>query len=271
MYGKIFETVFTGSLYGSGPTVFAVWAYVIATAKPPGVCELNPKLLAGTFGCDVQQVRDAIQVLCEPDDDSRNNEEEGRRLIHLEAFQYRVVSFDKYRLMVSMDEKREADRRRIATKRDATRQPATKRDSRQTSLGVADVAHTEVEVEVEERRNTNKPKGGGSDAGLPEWLPVDAWVAFVDHRRAIRKPMTPAAVPINLRTLGKLREAGNDPRAVIDQSIENGWTGLFPIRADGRASPATSSREDGRRAAAAAIFDNLPDLSLPDRGVVSEQ
>lgn len=117
MYGKIFETVFTGTLFGSGPTVFAVWAYVIATTKPPGVVELNPKLLAACLGTDVQDVRAAIDVLCATDPDSRNPDEQGRRLVHLEGMQYRVISWQKYRDMRDENHRRDYMRDLMRKKR----------------------------------------------------------------------------------------------------------------------------------------------------------
>jgi hypothetical protein len=66
MYGKIFERMFTGTMYGSGPVVFSVWAYVIANARPPGVVSLNPKLLAATIGCSTEEIRLAIEFLTRP-------------------------------------------------------------------------------------------------------------------------------------------------------------------------------------------------------------
>ena len=52
MYGRIFESMFTGSMVGSGPLVFAVWAYVLAHERD-GLVELNLLLFAtiiGAFG-----------------------------------------------------------------------------------------------------------------------------------------------------------------------------------------------------------------------------
>ncbi len=107
MYGKIFESAFAGTLYGSGPTVFAVWSFVIAHVKPPGAVELNPKLLAACLGTDIGDIKRAITFLCEPDTDSRNQDHDGRRLIHLGGLQYQVVSYEKYRLMRSEEDRRE--------------------------------------------------------------------------------------------------------------------------------------------------------------------
>lgn len=75
-----------------------------------------------------------------------------------------------------------------------------------------------------------KKVGAGGNAPivevLPTWLPPDVWASWCDYRRG--KRWTPQAAALSLRNLAKLRDAGNDPRAVIEQSIANGWTGLFP-------------------------------------------
>lgn len=70
---------------------------------------------------------------------------------------------------------------------------------------------------------------------VPDWLPPDAWQAWCDYRRG--KRWTADAARLSIRNLGKLRDEGNDPRAVIEQSIANGWTGLFPDK-QRRAAPA---------------------------------
>jgi hypothetical protein len=53
----------------------------------------------------------------------------------------------------------------------------------------------------------------------------------------------------NLKKLEALRGEGYDPRAVIDQSIANGWTGLFELRGNksnghGKKSPAPIAEMD---------------------------
>ena len=65
---------------------------------------------------------------------------------------------------------------------------------------------------------------------LPEWLPEELWKNFVDHRRAIKKPMGDKAKSLAIATLTKLRDQGNDPRTVIETSIFRGWSGLFAVK-----------------------------------------
>ena len=96
-------------MLGAGAHVFAVWGYVIAHTTDSQV-ELNPKLLAHVLGMRESEVEAALAYLCKPDLDSRNPEHEGRRLLKIGQFAYRVVSHSIYRAMRTNDDKREYDR-----------------------------------------------------------------------------------------------------------------------------------------------------------------
>jgi hypothetical protein len=115
MFGKIFNSMYTGSMVGVGPMVFAVWPYVLANMEPVGgvmEVELNPKLMGLVFGCSEEEVAGAIRVLCEPDERSRSKEEGGRRLVKVGEYSYRVVNGMKYRDIRNREERRRADRER---------------------------------------------------------------------------------------------------------------------------------------------------------------
>jgi hypothetical protein len=66
-----------------------------------------------------------------------------------------------------------------------------------------------------------------------EWIDPDSWTAFVEMRRKIRAPLTPYAEKLIIRELCKLKAAGNDPQACLDQSIMLGWRDVFPVRDKG--------------------------------------
>jgi hypothetical protein len=65
---------------------------------------------------------------------------------------------------------------------------------------------------------------------IPDWIPTESWLGFVEMRTTIKKPLTPRAVELAIAQLGKLRDAGYPPGAVLDQSVMNGWLGLFPLK-----------------------------------------
>jgi hypothetical protein len=69
----------------------------------------------------------------------------------------------------------------------------------------------------------------GVPVTLPDWLSADAWQAFVEHRKALKHPLTPAAILLTLRDLAKAREFGHDPVTLIETAIGNGWRGcVYP-------------------------------------------
>jgi len=65
---------------------------------------------------------------------------------------------------------------------------------------------------------------------LPEWMPKTLWGDFVEHRRKAKASMTDIAQQRVLKKLAAMRKEGQDIEAVVEQSIINGWTGLFPVK-----------------------------------------
>lgn len=65
-------------------------------------------------------------------------------------------------------------------------------------------------------------------------VPADAMKAFRDHRTKLKHPMTQRAEELLIAKLERIHaDHGHDPSAVIDQSILNGWRGVFPIKDEG--------------------------------------
>lgn len=120
-FGLVYESTFTGSMVGTSPTVFAVWMYVLAHGYG-GQVDLNPVLLAATFGTTRQDVEAAIRLHCSPDPDSRSTVEEGRRLLHLGGVAYEIVNHDVYKNARSLAEKRSYNR---AKKRESRERRST--------------------------------------------------------------------------------------------------------------------------------------------------
>lgn len=99
--------------------------------------------------------------------------------------------------------------------------------SRVTS--VSPVLKEEPKEEPKDTR-ARKPQKPKSPFILPAWLDPDVWQQFVDHRQAIKSKLTDQSARLAIRKLDTLRRGGSPPGAVIEQTVLNGWTGLFPIR-----------------------------------------
>lgn len=79
--------------------------------------------------------------------------------------------------------------------------------------------------------NTTKDtttKNKGLDLSVvPEWLSTQTVQDFAAHRKAIKKPMTQVALTRLITKLDGFRQQGIDPNACLDESIVNGWQGVF--------------------------------------------
>jgi Protein of unknown function (DUF1376) len=69
---------------------------------------------------------------------------------------------------------------------------------------------------------------------VPDWVPIEAWEGFLAMRQAMGKsiPFTKAAAEGILKKLGKLRDAGQDPCEVLEQSTRSSWRDVFAVKVD---------------------------------------
>ena len=124
-YGRIFESMYAGSMVGAGLAVFALWPYVISHMRGHveygALIELNPELLGFVLGCQPKEIEGAIKYLEAPDERSRTPVEEGRRLVRLGRFLYRVVNGGEYlrirKAEANRQMHREAQQRYLSRKR----------------------------------------------------------------------------------------------------------------------------------------------------------
>lgn len=89
----------------------------------------------------------------------------------------------------------------------------------------AKTAHTE--------RKTKEKK----EKALPSFIDVQLWAEFKKFRKEIKSPLTETAESRALSKLERLHGEGQDVALVIEQSIENGWKGLFPVKGGSQKQP----------------------------------
>lgn len=220
-YGKTFDSLYTGSMVGAGLHVFGVWNYVIANSKPPGVVELNPRLMAAIFGCEVSLVVEAIRILCEPDPESRSKECDGRRLIHEGQFLYSIPTWSKYNQLRNEEERRAQNREhaRAYRKRKAMAASGSESDASGTVRENQDVLSTSTATSSEgEPEREGKPSRPGD-------VPEDLWQEWLDYRKAKRAPVTQRVLDSTRKTA---TAAGMTMQQAFDYWIANGQTGFFP-------------------------------------------
>jgi hypothetical protein len=80
---------------------------------------------------------------------------------------------------------------------------------------------------------------------LPDWVPEIEWDAYVEMRKKIKKPLSDHAKDLAVKKLHDLKEAGNNPSAVLNQSTFNDWQGLFELKENAYGKSRSNQRHDG--------------------------
>lgn len=81
----------------------------------------------------------------------------------------------------------------------------------------------------EQNKNTNKNTNKNNKEELPDWLNKEIWSIWVSYRKENRKPLTSHTIKLQLRELEKDK---SNHIAILEQSIKNSWSGLFPLKGE---------------------------------------
>lgn len=85
------------------------------------------------------------------------------------------------------------------------------------------------------------PVFAGAAQPLPDWMPLEAWHAFLDMRKKIKKPATDYAQQLLVKKMAAFYANDLDPGVILNQSIMNGWQDLYAPK-----DASTAYRSNGR-------------------------
>ena len=143
----------------------------------------------------------------------------------------------KYAWIVSDPIPRVRNYGKYHTTRDANGIPAGKQAPSPPNLP----NHPNLPKEEKKKNKTPQPP-----LAIPPWLSQELWQEFKAMRIRTRKPLTPYAEKLALADLAKLKGHGEDPVAVVNQTILKSWQGFFPVKDNG-SHPNETSQEQGKR------------------------
>lgn len=95
--------------------------------------------------------------------------------------------------------------------------------------GASDAPKTGAKVSPKQGHKRKTFIDTSTDTPLPPNVDPALWAEFVTHRKQKRTKLTPIAEKRALAMLAKQP----DPNACITQTLEAGWTGLFPLKPNG--------------------------------------
>jgi hypothetical protein len=230
-YTPLFDSLTRGTLCGRWPDI-GLWPIVLSLSDARGEVDVTQDYIARITGLPEPEVRACMTRFCEPDAHSRSQIDEGRRLVLLDTHRdwgWRIVNHGYYREKARLAAKNAKEvesgknRDRMAGRiPNDDRPPETAGNRREPPL--TDPSNSNSNS----NSNKKKKEKDGADAPVefPEGLDLKAWHEWEVYRRGIKKPLKPPSVRAAMRKLAKF---GEDQAAVVEQTIANGWQGLFPV------------------------------------------
>ena len=112
MYGKLFASMFRGSLYGKWQAIITFQQMIILADKD-GTVDFTLEALTATTSIPVEILREGIALLEAPDPTSRTPDEDGRRIVLVDPSRpwgWRIVNYQKYREIRTSEERRDYHR-----------------------------------------------------------------------------------------------------------------------------------------------------------------
>ena len=232
-YTKLFNSILDSTIWQESNETRLLWITMLAMSDKRGEVLASIPGLAKRAGISLPDCERALTVLLSPDPYSRTEDYEGRRIEAVDGG-WILLNHAKYRDLLSLEERREYNRKKQAEHRKRSQS----KDVNDMSITVnhnkqcqhITEADTEADTDNKKKNPPKSPKGESRQAAqeLPDSFSeaskqaISEWETF---RREIKKPLTPS-------TRQKVIEAMTaDPAgtiASINRSITNGWQGLFP-------------------------------------------
>jgi hypothetical protein len=88
----------------------------------------------------------------------------------------------------------------------------------------------DTDKDLEKEREEDKGKRARAPASLfvlPDWIPNDAWDAFMETRKAKKAKSTDYALGLIVKALKGFAADGHDPVNILENSIKSGWTDVY--------------------------------------------
>jgi hypothetical protein len=231
-YTKLFSSIVASTIWREPNHVRILWVTMLAMSDRDGVVSASIPGLADLARITVSECEAALATLQEPDPYSRTKDHDGRRIAEIDGG-WLILNRAKYRERMSADDRREylKDYMRTYRKKHASVNTSVNNCKQQ----LTQLTQTETEKETEKRENPPTPLAGGGSLARSRWPEIlqddrfeTAWTEWTAYRKQARKTLTAIGAERQLKALAKYGLEG--ALLSIDQSIRNGWTGLFEPR-----------------------------------------
>ena len=146
-----------------------------------------------------------------------------------------VTNWEEYQNAQGLDRIREQARIRTAKWRESKASKGGEDDSSVTvasRLRHGDAIEEEIRIRNKNKNINKQQHPSGIDDVLKDLSEdmKETMREFLKMRKAIKKPMTDRAVKLLLTKLGDLASDEHTQKAILNQSIEQGWASVYPLK-----------------------------------------
>lgn len=194
MYGKLFASMYEGTLVERGPwQALVTFQQMLILADRTGVVDMTAGALSRRTTIPIDIITTGITALEQTDPGSRTPKAEGRRILRLSEHRdwgWKIVNYEEYRKIRSEDERREYMRVFMAEKRQGQPKKTKKVNGRKPVL--AELAHADADVEAVLSASAAQPPlvlvGGGVEGqGTPTALDIKSQTRAYYHEAYVAR------------------------------------------------------------------------------------
>lgn len=216
MYGKIFDSMYTGTLYGHWEAI-VTFQQMIVLADADGVIDITPAAISARTSIPLEIITKGIEVLEAPDEHTRTPGHEGRRLERLDAHRpwgWHIVNHEKYKLLIDADTVREQNRERQRRHRAVKAVNTPSRSVTPSNASNASSRHTDTDTDTDTPK-VNNTVGLKPDIKALRKAAIET-LAFLNEKTGRTYQPVPANIDMIVARLKEGATPG-DCRAVVEK------------------------------------------------------
>ena len=162
MYGKIFESIYDGTLAEDWRALITFQQFIIL-CDSDGVIDMTPSAISRRTGIPIEHIKAGIEILEKEDKHSRSGAENGKRIVRLDDHRpwgWKIVNHSVYRDKTDYNQVLEQNRERQRRFRDSQRN-VTVTERNVTVTLPSRHTDTDTDTDTEEREADKPPRSNG--------------------------------------------------------------------------------------------------------------
>ena len=152
MYGKIFDSIYNGTLYGHWEALVTMQQFIVL-ADADGVVDMTPMAIAARTSIPRDIIDKGIEILEAPDKFTRTPGSDGRRIELIDEHRpwgWVLVNYEHYKSLRDADTVRAQTRERVRKHRESKKKTS---DVTDVTLGNAPKRHIDIDIDIDKDKH----------------------------------------------------------------------------------------------------------------------